>query len=123
MIVKDVVQVLKAVSEFYPGRFHPDDLKGTVKAWHRVLGEYEMDEIMDNLTTYAKGNKFPPTVSDLIKAQEISKDRYVPSSDETKLILNEQEKAEEEAKNDPEVKVAREESMKKLREILGVKRG
>ncbi|QFR56277.1 helicase loader [Bacillus phage 000TH010] len=123
MIEKDVIQVLKAVSEFYPGRFQPDDLKGTVKAWHRVLAEYELEEIMDNLTNYVKANKFPPTVSDLLKSQAEQRDRFIPSYEETQKILKEQEEAEEAARNDPDLQAAQEENMRKIREMLGIKRG
>jgi hypothetical protein len=123
MTEKDVVKVLKAVSEFYPGRFQPDDLKGTVKAWHRVLSECEFEEVMQNLTDYAKANKFPPTVSDLLKPQVEQRERFIPSYEETQRILKEQAEAEKAARNDPDLQASREENMRKIREMLGINRG
>lgn len=120
---KEVLDVIEAISNLYPGKLKMEDAKGLVIAWHRVLKDFEFNNVMANLDAYAANNKFIPTVADLVKPPKIEIDRYVPTAEETKKYLAEQEQVRREVESNPETAKAREKALEDMRKILGIERG
>ena len=63
---QEVGQLLNYVKAAYPLFLKENDPKVIFELWSDVLKDCEFTEVMQNLKTYAKGNKWPPTISDLI---------------------------------------------------------
>lgn len=115
---KEVVEIIKTISNIYGSKFKMDDPQGTVNAWHMVLVDYEFDSIMANLQSYVKTNRFAPSVADIIEV-EPAKDRAIPSYDETKEMMAKWDQERANAAND-EIK---KEQLANMRKILGINRG
>lgn len=113
---KEVVEIIKNISDIYGNRFKLDDPQGTVNAWHAVLKDYEFDIIQANFMEYVKHNKFAPSVADLIHVAE-ARDRAVLNTDETREMMATWKK---ESKADKKQADA---ALGQMRQILGIKRG
>jgi hypothetical protein len=116
---KEVVEVLKMVEAYFPGKLKVDDPNAMVAAWHRILKGYEFNNVMANLDTYAANNKFVPTVADLVKPPRAEVDRYVPSAEETIKLLKAQEENKEAVRNDPKVQEAKAKARAEIMKMLG----
>lgn len=62
----EVVDLVKKVDAFYPGRLKTDDPAFVVETWHEVLKDSDYRKSKQKLINHVKNNKFPPSVSDLI---------------------------------------------------------
>ncbi len=99
----DVVEIIEAICMYYPNNFKIRDLEQTAKAWHLPLQESDRSTVMSNLLAHIKTNHFPPTIADLLNAeQEKDKpDKYehqrraIPNPEETLLMLENYEKQSE----------------------------
>lgn len=113
---EQTVGVLKAITTYYPN-FKMDDPKATVTAWHLILQDYEINNVMANLAVYVKNNRFPPSVADLIHVEQ-PKDRAIPNYNETKELINkwDSEKANKASKETAQKALA------DIRAILGINR-
>ncbi len=82
----DVVEVIEAISTYYPGTFKIDDLEKTADAWLIFLKDSDKKIVMKNLETHIKTHKFPPAISELLVIPE---GRYIPDRDDTLKIMGE----------------------------------
>ena len=111
--------ILRRVNAVFNQPFK-DDPKFILDTWHDILKDFEFDTIKTNLDCYIKsGNEFAPKVGQLIKPPKETRDRYVPTVEETKRLLDEQEKIKEQVKNDPKVQEAREKARAEIMKMLG----
>ncbi len=108
---EQVKELFKLLVNFYP-TFEVTSEK--VNAWHKFLQNYEAETIFTNTENHIYENKFPPTVADLVKVnhQEV----VVPTVEETKKMLEKYNHYK------PASEKVVEEELKKMREILGIKR-
>lgn len=60
----EVIDVLEHLVSIYPNRFDVD--QKVVEAWYFHLKNQEKSLVMDNLLAYARNNRFPPTIADLV---------------------------------------------------------
>lgn len=75
------------ITVYYPN-FKMNDLDETVDAWTDVLQKRDLYTVLENLSEYVKGgNAYPPVVANLLKVSESN--RYIPSGNETQLLLQE----------------------------------
>jgi hypothetical protein len=116
---KEIIKIIKLA---FGNKFVVDDPKSLVDTWHRFLKDYEFNMIYNNLELYIKNNQFAPSIADLIKPPKVEMDRYVPTAEETKLYLDEQERIRKQVLNDPKVEEAREKAQLEIRRILGIRR-
>jgi hypothetical protein len=112
--------IVKLIKESYGNKFSMNDPKATIDAWHLILRDYDFDLILENLKNYITNNSFAPTIADLVKPPKVEAERYIPSVEETKLILDKQEAAIQAALNDPKTKDAKERAKAEIRKILGI---
>jgi hypothetical protein len=83
----EVSRLLKTIAMYYPN-FKIIDLDETIDAWTMVLQEYDLYTVLENLADYVKsGNTFPPVLANLLKVSENHGSRYIPSGEETQLLL------------------------------------
>jgi glutamine synthetase adenylyltransferase len=66
MTYQDALKVIKTVSVFYQNFVITEE---RIREWALVIQEYEYKQIMDNLKAFARENKFPPTLADLLQTQ------------------------------------------------------
>lgn len=60
----EVIDILEHLLRIYPKRFEVD--QKMVDAWYFHLKKHEKDAVMANLLEYARNNRFPPTIADLV---------------------------------------------------------
>ncbi|RNA66937.1 hypothetical protein [Alteribacter keqinensis] len=70
---QQAAKVIKDIDRFYPGRMRMDI--GTVESWFRHLEKEEYDTVIGRLDAYAKENKYPPTLFDLLDNPRPERDR------------------------------------------------
>ncbi|MED1287328.1 replicative helicase loader/inhibitor [Bacillus mycoides] len=111
---KQTFELLKAISALYP-IFEVTQLK--IDLWTTTLVEQEYEEMMKNLSNYAKYNQFPPKISDLLK--EDHEVKYTgPTVAETKTMFSQWDRNSEDIAPPEE----REKHLKEIAKILGIKR-
>lgn len=64
------MELITDIESFYPGRFDADAI---AKPWWKVLKHYDYNRADRELQEHVKTERFPPTISDLIEAQEQTK--------------------------------------------------
>ena len=116
--------IIRKINALYPNAFKMDDIKFVIDTWHEILKDYEFDFVHNNLIAYVKtGAEFPPKVGQLITQPKKEVDVYVPSAEETRAYLEEQERLIQEVANNPKVAEAREKALAEIRKILGIEGG
>lgn len=60
----EVVDLLEHLLRIYPNKFEVDQTM--VDAWYFHLKNHNKDAVMDNLLQFARNNRFPPTIADLV---------------------------------------------------------
>lgn len=121
---KEVAKVLENIAAYYPSfKVNQDNAISMISTWHRVLKDYEFNNIISNLDIYVLNNKFAPTVADLINPQSEQRDRYIPSVEETRKMLEEERRAAKANADDPDLPEKREKIQAEIRKMLGIKRG
>lgn len=114
MIKKETFELLKAIHELFP-IFEVTQTK--IDLWTTILADQEYEEMMENLSNYAKYNQFPPKPADLLK--EDHEIKYTgPTVAETKMMFSEWDKNSEAVARPEE----REKHLKEIAKILGIKR-
>lgn len=111
MTKREVFQLLKLISVYYdPYEIHQEK----VDEWFTVLKNDSFSRLEKNLRRHVAGSPYAPRVSDLIRKPEVSS-RAIPNVEETIAFLYQPRKrASDEVVN---------ESLAKIREILGIQRG
>ncbi|MBU8878796.1 hypothetical protein BGM26_07305 [Bacillus sp. FJAT-29790] len=111
MTKREAFTLLALISVYYE-QFELDQEK--VDSWHKILKDYTVDQLRENLLAYVAESPYPPKVSDLIKKPAVVS-RAIPNCADTAYILKiDWKPASEEV-------VKRE--LAKMREILGISRG
>ena len=111
MTKREVFQLLKLISVYYdPYEIHQEK----VDEWFTVLKNDSFTRLEKNLRKHVAGSPYAPRVSDLIRKPE-SSSRAIPNVEETIAFLYQQEKP-------ASVEVVHE-SLARMREILGIRRG
>lgn len=112
---KEVGKILNTISTMYQNKFKYDDPIALLEVWHDSLKDCEFDQIYENLKSYFKVNKFPPSVADLIKVEQ--RDIAVKNYVETLAMIEEWEKD----KNNVADEKTRKEALAEIRETLGIR--
>ena len=111
MTKREVFQLLKQISIYYDSfELVPEK----VTEWYSVLKGETLHKLEENLRKHVEHSPFPPRVSELVCKPE-NGSRAIPNGEDTKIILNSQDK--------PASKEVVERSLAQSREILGIKRG
>lgn len=67
----EVIQLLKLLEEFYPGRVGSGELELTLRAWHLALMDAESERVLANCMKWVRmSNPFPPLPGDLLAEPE-----------------------------------------------------
>lgn len=67
MLEAEVIQLLKLLEEFYPGRVGSGQLELTLRAWHLALMDAESERVLANAMKWVRmSNPFPPMPGDLL---------------------------------------------------------
>lgn len=90
-----------------------------IDSWHEFLKDSEFDIVSDNLKNYIKNNRYEPKVSDLLKPAKVERERYIPSVEDTKAIIQKQEEAEQQAQSDPDAEAAKLKARAEINKMLG----
>jgi hypothetical protein len=82
MKYNEALKVIKSVTIFYQNFIITEE---KANEWALLLQEYDFNSIMENLRNYVKVNKFPPTISDLLNQENVSKNQvaYLQVTEET----------------------------------------
>jgi hypothetical protein len=114
LIKKETFELLKAIGSLYP-IFEVTQMK--IDLWTTILSEQEYEEMLKNLSNYAKYNQFPPKPADLLK--EDHEVKYMgPTVSETKSMFNQWDENSKDVAPPEE----REKHLKEIAKILGIKR-
>jgi len=108
MTKREVFNLLKLISVYYDS-FELKQEK--VDEWYSVLRGESFQRLEENLRKHVAQSSYPPKVSELICKTEAGS-RAIPDEDETRYILILKEK--------PASKEVVEQSLAKIREILGI---
>jgi hypothetical protein len=65
----EVVNLLENMALIYPTKFEANEK--AVNAFHFHLEDQDYHVVMRNFKQYAKENKFPPTISDLVERKRL----------------------------------------------------
>jgi hypothetical protein len=88
---QEALKVIRTVSIYYQNFVITEE---RVKEWALVIQEYDLEPTLNNLKEFAKENKFPPTLSDLITKKEVEKQikhaGYLPNTAESMQISTEE---------------------------------
>lgn len=67
----EVIQLLKLLEEFYPGRIGSGELELTLQAWHLALMDSDSERVLCNAMKWVRmSNPFPPMPGDLLAEPE-----------------------------------------------------
>lgn len=114
MIKKETFELLKAIHELF-SMFEVTQMK--IDLWTTILSEQKYEEMLKNLSNYAKYNQFPPKPADLLKEDHEAK--YTgPTVAETKTMFNQWDENSKDVAPPEE----REKHLKEIAKILGIKR-
>ncbi|MEH6848596.1 replicative helicase loader/inhibitor [Bacillus pseudomycoides] len=114
MIKKETFELLKAIHELFP-IFEVTQTK--IDLWTSILVDQEYEEMMKNLSNYAKYNQFPPKPADLLK--EDHEVKYTgPTVEGTKKMFEKWDADSEDVAAPEE----REKHLQEIAKILGVRR-
>lgn len=83
----DVLKLFMMMNNAYPN-FEVDETK--TAAWQEFLGDVPFETAKANLLRHIRTNSFQPTPADIIGQKEKQEGHYVPSIEETRLLLEEQ---------------------------------
>lgn len=102
---KEVYDLLEIISEFFPGFLNMTDSQAVQKrmdAWHKILQDYEFEQVESAVFEYCRVNDFPPKISQIIKGINKQNESYiVPNLEQTRELFNKWDKEAEEAKQNP----------------------
>ncbi|WP_084786764.1 replicative helicase loader/inhibitor [Bacillus tuaregi] len=111
MTKREVFQLLKLISVYYEA-YEINQEK--VDQWFMMLQDYPYSRLEKNLRKHVAFSPYAPKVSDLIRTAD-NGSRAIPNVEETLAFLYKKQKPAS-----PEVV---QQSLTKIREILGIKRG
>lgn len=104
MTYQEALKVIKTISIYYQNFVITED---RVKEWAYIIQEYDLETTLNNLKEFAKGSKFPPTLSDIVKQKEIEKPikhaGYLPNTAESMQISMEEARRFLEALERPKI--------------------
>jgi hypothetical protein len=92
MIKKEAFNIMQYVKVFYE-RFEINQEK--INAWYNVLQAEDFQEVRKIVEVYARTNKFPPTVAELLPTKQLN---GVMSVEQTRAHLDKLEREREAAK-------------------------
>ncbi|QFG05465.1 helicase loader [Bacillus phage 031MP004] len=67
MTFKEAVKIIQQITVYYQNFTITEE---KVKQWAHIIQEYEIKQVEENLAEYARYNKFPPTLADLIRSEK-----------------------------------------------------
>jgi hypothetical protein len=116
---KQVLTILKTVGEFYNQKpLTEHETLNKVNLWHEILKEYEFDIVYENLKSHIKTSKYPPVIADLITQTE-ERERFIPTAEDTKRLLDEYEQKQKEVAADPKTQEERAKAREKINKMFG----
>lgn len=91
-----VLSIIQLITTYYPNfkfKGEPKEVREDIlHAWHVILVDYEIEDILKNLVSYVKrGEAYPPNVGQLLPKKEFN-GPYVPNAEETRQRFLEQER-------------------------------
>lgn len=85
MIKSETFNLMEAIQQFFP-QFEITQSK--IDLWHKALKDIEHADGEENLMSYVKYNRYPPTVSDIAnQKKEEKRIQHIPNVEETKKFL------------------------------------
>jgi len=67
--LSETTEIVETIFYAYPNWLKPTvDIEKLVKVWHRSLSDYDFEAVMKRLVVYIAGNKFAPTIADIVGA-------------------------------------------------------
>jgi hypothetical protein len=103
---REVLELIKEIVEYYPNFIDlgdKDALQRRIDAWHRILGDYEQEAILNSLAAYVVAKEYPPKIADLVKGIPMKDPSYnIPDVAATKEIMKRYEPAPESERLTPE---------------------
>lgn len=111
MTKREVFQLLKLISHFYDSFIITQE---KVDEWYQILKKYSFDKLENNVRNYVTSSSYAPRISDLIQKPE-SGYRAIPNAEETLQFLYQKEKSASEE--------VIQQSLAKIRAVLGIQRG
>jgi hypothetical protein len=116
---KDVLTVLKTIGEFYNQKpLTEHETLNKINMWHDILKDYEFSIVSENLKNHIKTNRYPPVIADLITQVE-DRERYIPTAEDTKRLLDEYEQKQKEVAEDPHTQEERAKAREKINKMFG----
>lgn len=70
----ELVDLLKTIENFYPGRFKSDDF--TAQTWWEVLKDYDIELCKKNLMKHVQVGEWPPSIANLIAGHKDTSRTY-----------------------------------------------
>jgi Loader and inhibitor of phage G40P len=117
MMTKEQVYNLMCIIQEYYENFSIHQQK--IDSWYKILKKYDENYLKKNLLRHIENEKFPPTVSDLVKKPEKQKaERIIPSMVVTKEYLNEMDSLKNNRSNEKVIH----QHLSDIRNILGIGR-
>lgn len=116
----EITEILDAIVMYYPSTFmvKPEAYKATVESWHLFLQDISKDTVTKNLIEHVKTERFPPSISDLLKVPTVDKlengRRAIPNAEETLLML------EQKANRVVATPEQRQKHLANIAEVLGI---
>lgn len=90
----EVIELIKLIDVYFPGRVKTEDPKRLIEAWTIALEGQDFEKVKQNLIEYVRTSHFPPTIADLIAANK----PVVVSASDTMDLLAKMQQWEKEAR-------------------------
>jgi hypothetical protein len=85
----EIVNLLETIVTYYPS-YKIYNLEDRVEEFHRYLHDADYEQVMKNLDTHIKTDRFAPTIADLLKINA-NVGRAIPNVAETRALLQNKE--------------------------------
>lgn len=125
MTKDETLSIIQLITTYYPNfRFKnetPDERQLILMAWHRILANYDFEEVRENVFLYAEFNSFVPKVADITGAHKTT--HTTPNLEETRLMFERKDREQLEIQKqlqDPEEQRKIAEVKASIRATLGM---